>query len=264
MAGSGQLHDVDLPGLVAVIEGGLRDDPGEAMPWAVLGGLRRLVPSQMMIFQETDLGESSRSVALQLEAEGGQRSFSEQWEPPYPGYWADREKFKPAGYLDRTGDLTSVLRYSDFYSFSALKNLPIFADFLQHNFGSYGLIVPLPAPPGRIRRLHLGRFAQPDFSDRDVMVLRLLRPHLHEVYLHAERRRRGVPHLSRRECEVLQLAAGGHSNADIARMLFISVGTVAKHMEHIFDRTGVRNRRAAAALAVPQINPFHSPPDARQ
>jgi DNA-binding CsgD family transcriptional regulator len=33
------------------------------------------------------------------------------------------------------------------------------------------------------------------------------------VYLDAERRRRGIPQLSRREKEVLQLAAQGFSNA---------------------------------------------------
>ena len=73
----------------------------------------------------------------------------------------------------------------------------------------------------------------------------LLRPHLHEVYLDADRRRRGIPHLSRRELEVLQLASQGYSNADIARILFISVATVRKHMEHIFDRTGVRRCRTS-------------------
>jgi DNA-binding CsgD family transcriptional regulator len=76
------------------------------------------------------------------------------------------------------------------------------------------------------------------------------------VYLDAERRRQGIPHLSRREREVLQLVSQGFSNADIARMLFISVATVAKHMEHIFDRTGVRTRTAAAAQALVWVSPF--------
>jgi DNA-binding CsgD family transcriptional regulator len=62
------------------------------------------------------------------------------------------------------------------------------------------------------------------------------------VFLDAERRRRGVPRLSPRETEVLRLAALGRSNADIARTLFVSVSTVRKHMEHVFDRTGVRSR----------------------
>jgi DNA-binding CsgD family transcriptional regulator len=76
------------------------------------------------------------------------------------------------------------------------------------------------------------------------------------VFLDAERRRHEIPYLSRREREVLQLAGQGYSNAEIARALFISVATVRKHMEHIFDRIGVRTRSAAAALALPQVSPF--------
>ena len=34
----------------------------------------------------------------------------------------------------------------------------------------------------------------------------------------------------------------------IASELFISVATVRKHLEHIYDRTGVRTRAKAAAL----------------
>jgi hypothetical protein len=41
-------------------------------------------------------------------------------------------------------------------------------------------------------------------------------------------------------------------------MLYISVGTVRKHMEHIFDRTGVRSRSAAAAAALPSPLRFNS------
>ena len=59
---------------------------------------------------------------------------------------------------------------------------------------------------------------------------------------------------------MLQLASQGYSNADIARILFISPATVAKHMEHIFDRTGVRTRSAAAALALPRVRPLSQPP----
>jgi DNA-binding CsgD family transcriptional regulator len=88
---------------------------------------------------------------------------------------------------------------------------------------------------------------------------------LHEVYLDAERRRRGIPQLSRREREVLQLVAQGHSNADIARTFFISVSTVAKHMEHIFDRTGVRTRTAAVTVALPQVSALAAPwPDTQR
>jgi ATP/maltotriose-dependent transcriptional regulator MalT len=110
--------------------------------------------------------------------------------------------------------------------------------------------MPLPAPAGWTRKFGFFRTHR-DFSERDRLALQLLRPHLHEVYLDAERRRRGVPHLSRREWEVLHLVSQGYSNAEIAGTLFIAVATVRKHLENIFNRTGVRTRSAAAALALP-------------
>jgi len=99
-----------------------------------------------------------------------------------------------------------------------------------------------------------------DFDERDRLALQLLRPHLHAVYLDADRRRRGSIHVSPREREVLRLTAQGYSNADIARVLFISVATVRKHMEHILDRTGVRNRDAAVSLTMPSHPGFKRGP----
>ena len=84
----------------------------------------------------------------------------------------------------------------------------------------------------------------------------LLRPHLQEIWLDAERRRDGVPQLTPREWEVLALAAGGLPYAAIAEQLFISVGTVRKHMEHVRERLGVHSIPAAAAKAMPHA-PAH-------
>ena len=52
--------------------------------------------------------------------------------------------------------------------------------------------------PGRTVRLILYRGTGPDFSERDLALLALLRPHLNQAYLDAERRRRGVPRLTPR------------------------------------------------------------------
>ena len=41
MAASGLLGEGDLRVLTAVVEDGLRDDPGEAMPWVVLERLQQ-------------------------------------------------------------------------------------------------------------------------------------------------------------------------------------------------------------------------------
>lgn len=55
--------------------------------------------------------------------------------------------------------------------------------------------------------------------------------------------------LSRREREVLALLAQGHSNADIGDRLFISVGTVKWHVNHIFAKLGVASRTQALRRA---------------
>jgi DNA-binding NarL/FixJ family response regulator len=116
------------------------------------------------------------------------------------------------------------------------------------------LHIAFPCAPGHMRKISFWR-SGPDFSERDRMVAQLLRPHLWEIHVESQRRRRDRPHLSRREWEVLQLADQGYSNAEVAKLLHISVATVRKHMEHIFDRTGIRNRSAAAALMMSRSHP---------
>jgi DNA-binding CsgD family transcriptional regulator len=55
----------------------------------------------------------------------------------------------------------------------------------------------------------------------------------------------GLSVLSRRELEVLELAASNHNNEDIARKLFISIPTVKTHMTHILRKLGQKTRIGA-------------------
>ena len=55
--------------------------------------------------------------------------------------------------------------------------------------------------------------------------------------------------LTARELEVLRLIAAGRSNADIARELFVSAATVKTHINHLFAKTGVRDRSQAVRYA---------------
>jgi DNA-binding CsgD family transcriptional regulator len=56
--------------------------------------------------------------------------------------------------------------------------------------------------------------------------------------------------LSARESEVLALVAQGRTNREIARALFLSENTVARHLTHIFTKIGVENRAGAVAYAL--------------
>jgi DNA-binding NarL/FixJ family response regulator len=58
--------------------------------------------------------------------------------------------------------------------------------------------------------------------------------------------------LSPREQEVLALVAQGERDQDIAEVLFISVGTVRSHLDHIRTKTGERRRAGLTRYAVDQ------------
>ena len=55
--------------------------------------------------------------------------------------------------------------------------------------------------------------------------------------------------VTRREEEILRLVAEGHSNADVARMLWIAEQTVKFHLSNIYRKLNVSNRTEASRWA---------------
>ncbi len=97
------------------------------------------------------------------------------------------------------------------------------------------------------------------FSELEKSILEALLPHLHNLFralIHPADEQRGRllaiaarAGLSRREREIYVLLCGRLTIAEIAQRLFISRHTVAKHVEHIYDKLQVSGRRGACEPA---------------
>jgi DNA-binding CsgD family transcriptional regulator len=106
-----------------------------------------------------------------------------------------------------------------------------------------------PGWPAKTTQLAFWRERGPDFSERDRALLALLRPHLYQAYLDAQRPSPASPRLTRRQWELLRLVADGYTNSQIATRLGISDGTVRKHLENTYDRLQASSRTAAVTRA---------------
>lgn len=70
----------------------------------------------------------------------------------------------------------------------------------------------------------------------------------------------GATALTPREREVLGLVAEGLTNSQVAAALWISPGTVRRHLENTFAKLGVHTRTAAVAGVRPAEQPSFRPP----
>jgi DNA-binding CsgD family transcriptional regulator len=182
----------------------------------------------------------------------------------WQNYWA----CESCSYADRSGDLRTVTKISDFYSTRRWHGTGHYADNVKPAGLEHKLQVCLPAGPApgpgiggprRSVQLAFWRERGPDFSERDRALLGLLRPHLYQAYRDAERRHSGTLQLTPRQWDLLRLAAGGYTNSQIGTRLGVSEGTVRKHLENIYGRLQVSSRMAAVARAFPDLSPGSGP-----
>jgi DNA-binding CsgD family transcriptional regulator len=90
-----------------------------------------------------------------------------------------------------------------------------------------------------------------DFSDREVTLLEVLQPHLaalHDAATRVAPQTGADVALTRREAQVLSHAASGRDNDEIAAALWISSGTVRKHLENAYRKLGAGSRAEAIAV----------------
>ena len=245
--------DQDLRALAAIVSQDRPDLPhGEGLPPSLLADLMSQIRCDGISLERYDTG---RQVHRWLQGDDEDDAGpSEDW---HRVFWTHYWDCLLCSYPVRTGDLRGVVKTSDFYSARQWHSTGMYIDCIRPQGLEHHLMLALPelpevaAAPGRYVRLVFHGGPGPDFSERDRAMLTLLRPHLYQAYLDAERRRHPVLRLTPRQNDLLHLLAAGHTNTQIARRLGISEGTVRTHLENIYERLGVSSRTAAVTRAFP-------------
>jgi DNA-binding CsgD family transcriptional regulator len=245
--------DQDLRALAAIVSEDRPDLPAEVgLPLSLLADLKDQIRCDAVSFEGLDSNQRANWFWQEIPP-----IDPPGWEDLDQVHWENYWDCKSCCYPDRTGDLRSITRISDFYSATQWHSSGMYGAYARPLGVEHHLVLCLPevpgpaAEPGRTVRLMFKRGPGPDFSERDRALLVLLRPHLHQAYLDAESRRHPIPQLTPRHTDLLRLVAAGHTNIQIARRLGISEGTVRTHLENIYSRLHVSSRTAAITRAFP-------------
>jgi DNA-binding CsgD family transcriptional regulator len=243
----------DLSALAGLISEDRPDAPAdEGLPPSLLADLMDQIRCDVIAFAGWD-SRRQETWALQSLPDGGEVVVADTAPVNWEHYW----HCQPCSYPDRTGDLRSIVKIADFYSERQWHSIGVRCGLYRPLGFEHNLMLTLPAGPAllpgpaRTMRLFFLRGPGSDFSERDRALLTLLRPHLHQAYLDAERRRHPSPRLTPRQADLLRLVAAGYTNTQIARRLGLSESTVRTHLENIFRRLRVSSRAAAVTRALP-------------
>jgi DNA-binding CsgD family transcriptional regulator len=146
-------------------------------------------------------------------------------------------------------------KISDVVSGQGFRRLGIYAEYFRHVPTDDQIAFTVPgAAEGEMIGITLSRSGR-EFSEEDSAVLSSLVAPVRNALRRSSTRHRcqaavaaepdGLADLTKRERQVLELAAAGRTNLAIARAINVSPRTIAKHLEHIYRKLGVTGRAAA-------------------
>lgn len=247
MANNWVITDTDVRALLGVFDQCQPAADDDIFYADVLTGLREQIPCDDISFQLMDVAEQ-RVRSIGITDDGVQRTESigradEFMTLFWQQFW---EEGGCAGPL-ATGDYSTLLHHAETRRSLRFASTPL--GCLYDEMGVQDeMMVPMTPLGGTDRRLLLWRDkGGPDFSEREKVMLALVRPHLAELHTRRDRELRSEPNLTPRQWEVLRQVATGASNTQIARTLGLSEATVRKHLENVFLRLGVQSRTEALA-----------------
>ena len=234
----------DLRRLCAVVDKAHWAGCDQGVPHTLLQALNELVPSDEITYQVT-VPTERRFIYLQ-DLDGTACCYEQDPQRFEEFFWPTFWSTLVCSYPQQTGDKTAVYGVGDFLT-TAEFHASAVGELFRVQSARYNLLVPLAIEGHIDYRIELWRADGSDFTDREHLLLALLRPHLAEL----DRDRRAArltSQLTTRQIELLRHVATGKTNRQVAREMHISEGTVRRHLENIYQRLHVTSRAAAAAF----------------
>jgi hypothetical protein len=183
----------DLRDLAAIVSEDRPDLPdGGGLPPSLLGDLMRQIRCDALSLDGRDIYRQRYWFSQEIPSGIDYAAFDQV-------FWENHRDCQDCIHAARKDAQHRVVKVSDFYSARQWHSTGMYTDHDRPLGFEHSLMLNLPeaparaAEPGRYVRLTLARGPGPDFSERDRAVLTLLRPHLHQAYLDAERRRHPTP-----------------------------------------------------------------------
>jgi DNA-binding CsgD family transcriptional regulator len=213
--------------------------------------LLKLIPSEYFFWAEytidpvagkhalTDQVESEPRVTPALAAQMGRHIM----EHPFTKYFME-------------GGGQTALKLSDFLTQTQFRNSGVIRDTYRKWGLNYNLSVPIDTTPGKPAGVGLCD-AKRDFTERDRLLLNLLRRHFDQAHRNAKlatarqaaaAKPLAAYGLTPRETEIARWLARAKNNPEIAIILGCRPRTIEKHLEAILEKLGAANRVAAAIV----------------
>jgi DNA-binding CsgD family transcriptional regulator len=257
-AGMSQLNSRELRTALDVLHAigetreGAADFARRSVRW-----LPRLVGSELSTLSVCDLDQGHRSVVSDQPGAISPRQIE-----VFDRYFHEHPLVRAHG---RNPDAVAK-RIADCVPAEVFHTSALYNDYYRAIRINHVTAVPIYVDNRFLVSLVLNRSGVP-FSDREIGLLEIVRPHLANLYrlgITADRVREvpadvpfDVPEvpLTPREREVLDWVAAGKTNRDIAAIVGASPRTVEKHLERIYEKLGVETRTAAAMRAARIFRP---------
>lgn len=241
MTGS-SITERDLRALLDVVSPEAVASSGAEMPDQVFRGLAELIPCTSVNFYALDQHRRTGGPGQELLLQEG---LFPPWTPEidalfWRAWWACAKCRRDPQVVE-----TTVTTWQDLHSEREYATHPM-AEYHRRSGFWHELIVRLPTQGKHERHMMLTRDASDaPFSERDQLILTLLRPHLINIRDNIEAHRGTAPVLTPRQLELLRRVATGDTNRQAARDLGLSEATVRKHLENIYTRLDVHSRTEA-------------------